>query len=163
MGLVVAVVGVVLIAVGVVGEELAGVQEVAVNLESLVRGVHGAKGDGQAWVGLGPGSGEDVESFDWKEGGVDCRHLRRRADPDDADVVLEAGNWLAGDLCCAAGWFVAVLQSCLKGLADRELLRSGFVVDGGVLFGIDVAFGKGAPVAHTLATEPFQSIDHRAM
>ena len=89
--------------------------------------------------------------------------MRRRADTDDADVFLEAVGRLAGDLCRGAGWFVAVLQSCLKGLADRELLRSGFVVDGGVLFGIDVAFGKGAPVAHTLATEPFQSIDHRAM
>lgn len=71
MGLVVAVVGVVLVAVGVVGEELAGVQKVAVNFESFVRGVHGAKVDGHAWVGLGPGSGEDVESFDGQEGGVD--------------------------------------------------------------------------------------------
>ena len=163
MGLVVAVVGVVLIAVGVVGEELAGVQKVAVNFESLVRGVHGAEVDGHAWVGLGPGSGEDVESFAGEEGGVDCRHLRGRADPDDADVVLEAGGRLADALCRRARWFAAILRSCLKGLADRELLRSGFVVDGGVLFGIDVAFGKGAPVAHTLATEPFQSIDHRAM
>ena len=57
----------------------------------------------------------------------------------------------------------AILQSCLEGLAERELLRSGFTVCGGVLPRIDVAFGKRAPVAHTLATEPFQSIDHRAM
>ena len=57
----------------------------------------------------------------------------------------------------------AILQSCLEGLAERELLRGAFVVECGVHLGIDIAFGKRAPVAQTLATEPFQSIDHRAM
>ena len=72
MRFVVPIIGVVLIAVGVVRAEFAGVEEIAVDFESLVRGVHGAKVDGHAWVGLGPGSGEDVESFDGQEGGVDC-------------------------------------------------------------------------------------------
>lgn len=37
---VIAIVGVVLVAMGIVSEELAGVQKVAVDLEGLVRGVH---------------------------------------------------------------------------------------------------------------------------
>ena len=69
---IIAVVGVVLIAMGIVGEQLAGVEEVAIDLEGLVRGVHGVKVDRQTWVGLSLGSGEDVEGFDGKEGGVNC-------------------------------------------------------------------------------------------
>jgi uncharacterized membrane protein YczE len=50
---VVPIIGVVLIAVGVVRAEFAGVEEIAVDFESLVRGVgDGVEGDREVWVGL---------------------------------------------------------------------------------------------------------------
>lgn len=68
MRFVITIVGVVLIAVDVVREQLAGVQEVAVDFESLVRGVHCVEVDWEVWIGLGFASGEDVEGFGGEEG-----------------------------------------------------------------------------------------------
>ena len=52
MRFVIAIVGVVLIAMGIVSEELAGVQKVAVDLEGLVRGVHCVEIDREALEAL---------------------------------------------------------------------------------------------------------------
>ena len=86
-----------------------------------------------------------------------------RADPDDVDVFLEAGGWLAYDIFCEERRMdVVILGSGVEGLADCELLRSGFVVGSVALLGIDVAFGHRTPGTQMLAIEPFGTIDHLA-
>lgn len=71
MRLIVPIIGVVLIAVRVVREELAGVQEIAVDLERLVGCVVDCvEIDREAWVGLKLGVGEDGEGSGGQEGRV---------------------------------------------------------------------------------------------
>lgn len=57
---------------------------------------------------------------------------------------------------------VVILGSGVEGLADCELLRSGFVIGSVALLGIDVAFGHRTPGTQMLAIEPFGTIDHLA-
>ena len=88
-------------------------------------------------------AGEDGESVEGEEGGVDGGELGRRADPEEVDVSLETGEvWLV--LLDFAGreevLVRCLLQRGLVGLADGQFLRGSLVVGVDVIV-LDIDFG----------------------